>query len=120
MALLVGYRCNTSMQADVKVVPGEMTLAQPAGTVPRAGSELVVTREAYATRKSSIAPTPESVTRGEKLYAIYSTPCPGVGGKGDGLVTPPSIPAPDLTSPQAPAHPAGPNAQSPRYITEKA
>jgi len=98
MGLLVGYRWMTSMQADVKVVPGQMTLAQPAGTVPRIGGELVVARESYATRKSPVAPTPESVARGQKLYAIYCTPCHGPGGKGDGPVTPRFIPPPDLTS----------------------
>lgn len=100
MGLLVGYRWMTSMQADVKVVPGEMALVQPAGTVPRDWGELVVSREAYAARKNPISRTPESVKRGEKLFAIYCTPCHGATGKGDGPVTPRFIPPPDLRSPQ--------------------
>jgi len=100
MMLLVGYRWTTSMQADVKVVPGQMGLAQPPGTVPRGGGELVVAREAYESRKNPVASTPESVARGAKLFAIYCTPCHGPGGKGDGPVTPRFIPPPDLAGPQ--------------------
>ena len=100
MGVLVGYRWTTSMQADVKVVPGQLGLAQPPGTVPRSGGELVVAREAYEARKRPMAPTAESVARGQKLFAIYCTPCHGAGGKGDGPVTPRFIPPPDLTSPQ--------------------
>lgn len=99
MALLVGYRWTTSMQADVKVVPGELALTQPAGTVPREGGELVVAREVYAARPNPVPRTPESVARGERLYRIYCTPCHGPAGKGDGPVTPRFIPPPDLTSP---------------------
>lgn len=107
MGLLVGYRWMTSLQADVKVVPGQMTLAQPAGTVPREASELVVTRELYTVRKNPIPAGPESVQRGEKLYVIYCTPCHGVSGKGDGAVTPRFIPPPDLASPQVQGKPDG-------------
>ena len=101
--VLVGYRWLTSMQADVKVVPGEADLARftaPAGTVPRSGGELLVAREVYSTRKNPTASSAESLARGEGLYRIYCTPCHGPGGKGDGLVVPRFIPAPDLTSPQ--------------------
>jgi mono/diheme cytochrome c family protein len=100
MALLVGYRWTTSMQTDVKVMPGEMVLAQPAGTVPRVGGELVVAREIYQNRPNPVPRTPESIARGETLYGIYCTPCHGAGGKGDGPVTPRFIPPPDLTGPQ--------------------
>jgi S-disulfanyl-L-cysteine oxidoreductase SoxD len=98
MLVTVAYRWTTSMQADVKVVPGEMALVPPAGTVPRAGGELVVLRETYEARRSPVAPTAESVARGQKLFAIYCTPCHGAAGKGDGTVTPRFIPPPDLTS----------------------
>jgi mono/diheme cytochrome c family protein len=98
MGLLVGYRWMTSMQADVKFVPGQLVLAQPPGTVPREGGELVVARELYATRRNPVPATPESVGRGQALYTIYCTPCHGASGKGEGLVTPRFIPAPDLTS----------------------
>ena len=103
MGGLVGYRWLTSMQADVKVVPGEADLVRftpPAGTVPRSGGELLVARELYNTRKNPVPNSPESVTRGRHLYEIYCTPCHGPGGKGDGLVTPRFIPPPDLTSAQ--------------------
>jgi mono/diheme cytochrome c family protein len=98
MGGLVAYRWLTSMQNDVKLVPGQVTMAQPAGTVPREGAELVVAREVYATRKNPVAPDAHSLARGKKLYDIHCTPCHGPAGKGDGLVTPRFIPAPDLTS----------------------
>jgi len=114
MTLLVGYRWNTNMQADVKVVPGEgevMRLVPPRGTVPRGQGELVpgdladpaqraAFAAAYAARPNPVARTAESVARGAELYKIYCTPCHGVGGKGDGPVTPRFIPPPDLTGPQ--------------------
>ncbi len=103
MSGVVGYRWLTSMQADVKVVPGEVDLVRftpPAGTVPRSGGELLVAREAYESRKNPVPGTPESVGRGEVLFRIYCTPCHGIGGKGDGLVTSRFIPPPDLTSAQ--------------------
>ena len=110
MGLLVGYRWLTSMQQDVKVVPGEaelVRLAPPVGTVPRSGGELLVARETYANRKNPVAPTRGSVTRGEALFQIYCFPCHGPGGKGDGPVTPRFIPPPDLTSPQVQGRPDG-------------
>jgi mono/diheme cytochrome c family protein len=97
MGGLVGYRWLTSMQNDVKLVPGQVTMAQPPGTVPRDG-ELVVAREVYATRKNPVPPDAQSLARGKKLYEIHCTPCHGSAGKGDGLVTPRFIPPPDLTS----------------------
>jgi len=107
MGGLVAYRWNTSMQNDVKLVPGQVTMAQPAGTVPREGSELAVAREAYAARKNPVAPDARSLARGEELFAIYCTPCHGPVGKGDGLVTPRFIPPPDLTSQPVQAKPDG-------------
>jgi S-disulfanyl-L-cysteine oxidoreductase SoxD len=99
MGGLVAYRWSTSMQNDVKLVPGQLTMGQPAGTVPRdGGAELVVAREVYATRKNPVPADPGSLARGQKLYDIYCTPCHGASGKGDGLVTPRFIPPPDLTS----------------------
>ena len=100
MGLIVGFRWMTSMQADVKVVPGEMPMTQPAGTVPRTGGELVVAREAYQARANPVARTPASLARGKQLFEIFCTPCHGAGGKGDGPVTPRFIPPPDLTGPQ--------------------
>jgi mono/diheme cytochrome c family protein len=107
MGAVVVYRWTTSMQSDVKLVPGRVTMAQPPGTVPREGAELVVAREVYATRKNPVAPSAQSLARGERLYAVHCTPCHGVGGKGDGLVTPRFIPAPDLTSQPVQAKPDG-------------
>jgi mono/diheme cytochrome c family protein len=107
---LVVYRWLTSMQADVKVVPGESlaaTMRAPAGTVPREGGELLVAREIYASRKNPVAASPASVNRGGALFAIYCTPCHGAGGKGDGPITPRFIPPPDLTSPQVQGRPDG-------------
>jgi mono/diheme cytochrome c family protein len=97
LQVLVVYRWNTSMVADVKVVPGEMPLRPPPGTVPREGSELVVARELYTARKNPVPATADSLGRGRRLYATYCTPCHGESGKGDGLVTPRFIPPPDLT-----------------------
>ena len=103
MVLVVGYRWLTSMQADVKLVPGEADLARivpAAGTVPRADGELVVERAAYEPRKNPVPASADSVTRGGVLFRVYCTPCHGLGGKGDGPVSPRFIPPPDLTSPQ--------------------
>ncbi len=106
MGLLVGYRWMTSMQADVKVVPGEMPLGQPPGTVPRTGGELVpalpvaALHAAYEKRPNPVPRSPQSVGRGEALFRIYCTPCHGAGGKGDGPVIPRFIPPPDLTGAQ--------------------
>src|SRR5439155_22824127 len=94
-----GYRWMTSMQPEVKVVACERPLAPPAGTVPRAGGELVVAREAYESRRSPVAPSAGLVGRGQKLFAIYCTPCHGVGGKGYGTVTRMFIPSPYLMGP---------------------
>jgi mono/diheme cytochrome c family protein len=107
MGGVVVYRWITSMQNDVKLVPGQVTMSQPPGTVPREGAELVVAREVYATRKNPIAPDAQSLARGQKLYDIYCTPCHGPSGKGDGLVSPRFIPAPDLTSAAVQAKPDG-------------
>ena len=106
MAGVVAYRWNTSMQNDVKLVPGQLTMSQPPGTVPRDG-ELVVAREVYTTRKNPVPADPASLARGQKLYDIYCTPCHGPTGKGDGLVSPRFIPAPDLTSPAVQGKPDG-------------
>lgn len=107
MGALVAYRWATSMQDDVKVVPGQVLMGQPAGTVPRSGGELVVAREAYATRKNPVAPTAQSLARGKKLYDVYCTPCHGATGKGDGPVTPRFIPPPDLGSAPVQGKPDG-------------
>ena len=55
MGGLVAYRWTTSMQNDVKFVPGQVTMAQPAGTVPRDGGELMIAREVYSQRKNPVA-----------------------------------------------------------------
>lgn len=107
MGAVVVYRWNTSMQNDVKLVPGQIAMAPPPGTVPREGAELVVAREAYLTRKNPVAPSAQSLARGEKLYGVYCTPCHGATGKGEGLVSPRFIPAPDLTSAPIQAKPDG-------------
>jgi mono/diheme cytochrome c family protein len=101
MMLIVGYRWTTSMQSDVKAVPGQIMLAQPPGTVPRdAGQgELVVDRAAYETRKNPMPATAESIARGDRLYQVYCTPCHGADGKGNGPVAARYIPPADLTSP---------------------
>jgi mono/diheme cytochrome c family protein len=107
MGALVAYRWGTSMQNDVKVMPGLTTMAQPAGTVPREGAELVVARETYLARKNPVPADARSIARGAQLFGVYCTPCHGVGGTGNGPVTPRFIPAPDLTSPQVQAKPDG-------------
>lgn len=98
MGGLVVYRWTTSMQNDVKLVPGQVTMAQPPGTVPREGGELMIAREVYSQRKNPIAADAQSLARGKKLFDIHCTPCHGPAGKGDGPVTPRFIPPPDLTS----------------------
>jgi mono/diheme cytochrome c family protein len=107
MGGLVAYRWTTSMQNDVKLVPGQVTMAQLPGTVPREGSELMIAREVYSTRKNPVPADAQSLARGKKLFDIHCTPCHGPAGKGDGLVTPRFIPPPDLTSQPVQAKPDG-------------
>ena len=117
--LVVAYRWMTSMQEEVKVMPGQapvMRLIQPAGTVPREGGELapaanpaavLAARELYAKRPSPVPASPESLARGAALFRIYCTPCHGANGQGNGPVTPRFIPAPDLGGPQTQARTDG-------------
>jgi len=96
------YRWSHNMVATQRVMPGEMALSMPPGSVAREGSELYYAkdaREAAAARKNPLPATPESVKMGGGLYAVYCTPCHGASGKGDGLVTPKFVPPPDLSNP---------------------
>ncbi len=95
-------RWTNNMTQTVKVVPGEQIFAMPTGSVPRSGGELWLPREereVAAKRPNPIRNTPESAATGQKLFGIYCTPCHGLGGKGDGPVSPKFIPPPDLTQP---------------------
>jgi mono/diheme cytochrome c family protein len=102
MGGIVAFRWTDNMTQTVKVVPGERIFAMPPGTVPRTGGELPLPREerdAAAKRANPIPSSAESVATGQKLYAIYCSPCHGPGAKGDGPVSPKFIPPPDLTHP---------------------
>src|SRR5262249_22824949 len=57
-------------------------------------------RDEAAARKNPVPSTPESVSQGSALFAIYCTPCHGASGKGDGLVAAKFAPAADLTNPE--------------------
>ncbi|MCI0548333.1 MAG: cytochrome c [Candidatus Rokubacteria bacterium] len=99
---LLVMRWNDNMTQTPRVMPGQQVFAMPAGTLPRSGGQLLYSkeeREVAATRRNPVPATPESITQGASLWAIYCTPCHGDGGKGDGLVTPLFAPPPDLTNP---------------------
>lgn len=88
-----------NMADQPKLVPGELPLPMPAGTLPRTGGELARTLQEASRRKNPVAATRESVANGKTLFAIYCAPCHGPGGAGDGPVGPKFIPAPDLRQP---------------------
>jgi len=90
---------NRNFADQPKLMPGELPLPMPAGTLPRTGGELARTLEQGSRMKNPVAPTPESVARGKPLYAIYCAPCHGPEGAGDGPVGPKFIPATDLRQP---------------------
>ena len=94
-------RWTNNMTATIKLVPGERVLPMPAGTLPRIGGELTPPREerdAAAKRANPVTATPDSIAKGNALFAIYCAPCHGAGGKGDGPVAPKFIPPPDVTN----------------------
>lgn len=94
---VVVNRWNTSMVADHKIVPGQMPLRTPAGTLPREDGELVLTVEQARARKNPVnSATPESIANGRRLYSIACAPCHGPDGKGDGPVATKFVPPPDL------------------------
>ena len=99
---IIVLRWQDNMTATPRVQAGERTFAMPAGSLPREGGELVYAKEerqAAAARRNPVPPGPESAKKGEGLWVIYCTPCHGVTGKGDGLVTTKFVPAVDLTNP---------------------
>lgn len=102
MGGVVVMRWRDNMTQTPKVVPGEQVFAMPTGTLPRVGGELWLPREereAAAKRANPFGATPESVAKGQQLFAIYCSPCHGAGGKGDGPVSPKFVPPPDLSHP---------------------
>lgn len=99
---VIVVRWQDNMTQTPKIVPGEQVFAMPTGTIPRTGGELVLPREARAAatkRPNPVPTTPDSMVKGQRLFAIYCTPCHGPQGKGDGPVSPKFIPPPDLTHP---------------------
>ena len=108
MGGLVAYRWITSMQNDVKLVPGQITMGQPAGTVPREGAELVVAREVYATRKNPVARRRRSRWRaGRSSTTSTARRATGRVARATGWSRRGSFRAPDLTSPAVQAKPDG-------------
>jgi mono/diheme cytochrome c family protein len=102
LALNVGLRWSDDMFHTQRVMVGEMVFSMAPGSLARTGSELYYPKEAReeaSARKNPVAATPDSVTRGGELFAIYCTPCHGASGKGDGLVAAKFVPPADLTSP---------------------
>lgn len=85
-----------NMADQPKLMPGELPLPMPAGTLPRSGGELARTLQEGSRMKNPAAPAPESIARGKALFGIYCTPCHGPEGAGDGPVGPKFIPATDL------------------------
>jgi mono/diheme cytochrome c family protein len=101
LGMSAAIRWIDNMTATPRVMPGERAFAMPVGSVPRRGGELYYPREereAAAARRNPVAATPESVTKGGDLFAIYCTPCHGATGKGDGLVAAKFVPAADLSN----------------------
>jgi len=101
MGGVIVMRWRDNMTQTLKIVPGEQVFAMPTGVVPRSGGELVLPREereAAAKRPNPVPASSQSVATGQRLFAIYCTPCHGPEGKGDGPVATKFIPPPDLTN----------------------
>lgn len=88
-----------NMADQPKLMPGELPLPMPEGTLPRSGGELARTLQEGSRLPNPMQPTPESIARGRLLFGIYCTPCHGPEGAGDGPVGPKFIPATDLRQP---------------------
>ncbi len=100
--LMGGYVASNwtrNMAEQPKLVPGELPLPMPAGTLPRKGGELARSLQEATRLPNPVPVSPASVARGQALFAIYCAPCHGPGGAGDGPVGPKFIPAPDLRQP---------------------
>ena len=99
----VAYRWTHNMFYTQRVMPGEYNFSMPTGSLPRNGGQLyhsATERDAAATRRNPIQPSPESVRHGGELFAIYCTPCHGSSGRGDGPVSTKFVPPADLTNPE--------------------
>jgi mono/diheme cytochrome c family protein len=76
--------------------------------VPDTATVHVADRDEAAKLPNPIPATPESIHKGQQLFAIYCTPCHGFSGTGDGTVGEKLIMRPfDLTSPSVQAIPDG-------------
>lgn len=87
------------MARSPSLKPGERLLAPPAGTLPRTGGQLSLPMDQAKARANPVAPSPESVANGKRLFGIYCAACHGAEGKGDGPVAKKFIPPPDLSLP---------------------
>jgi len=88
------------MTETPRIVAGERVFTMPPGVVPR-GGELTIpkeSRDVAARLPNPVRPTPESIAAGQQDFAVFCTPCHGLGGKGDGPVAAKFIPPPDLTN----------------------
>lgn len=108
--LMGGYVASNwtrNMAEQPKLVPGELPLPMPAGTLPRSGGELARSLQEAARLPNPVPASPASVAHGKTLFAIYCAPCHGPGGAGDGPVGPKFIPATDLRQPATQQKPDG-------------
>ena len=71
----------------------------PAGTLPVAGGEPPMSRDVAATTLTNpLAPTPERLAHGKRLFTTNCAPCHGSAGMGDGPVADHTlVPAANLT-----------------------
>jgi mono/diheme cytochrome c family protein len=73
---------------------------KPEGTVPIGGNPFFAKNKQEADAlKNPMAPSRESINRGEKRYEIFCEVCHGSGGKGDGPVGKKFVRPADLTLP---------------------
>ena len=104
---VVAYRWMTSMQNDVKLVPGQITMSQPAGTVPREGAELVVAARESTRRGRTRSPPTPSRWRAGRSSTTSTARRATAQWQGRRARLPRFIPAPDLTSAAVQAKPDG-------------
>jgi mono/diheme cytochrome c family protein len=93
-----GWPWSKDMHRQPSIRPQEAPRVPPAHSIPRQGKEPRMDRiEAGKRLRNPLDPTPDVMTRGQRLYDVYCALCHGPDGKGMGPVAMKFVPPPDLT-----------------------
>ncbi|RMF84868.1 MAG: cytochrome c [Nitrospinota bacterium] len=94
----MGWPWNQDMVDQPSLKPQERPLSPPPNTVPVQGKAPQMNRlEAAEKLRNPVPPTPESLERGKRLFAIYCALCHGKDARGNGPVAKKFVPPPNLT-----------------------